>query len=70
MQELVPRSIPMLTISGDQMKRLGPFTLKWYSRQSWFLWYRGTFLAKYYAKASSGFARFKLSVGKLTVEYY
>ncbi len=48
----------------------GPLHLKWFSRSSWFLWFKNIFLASYYAKRTQGQPRFKAVIGKLHIEWY
>ena len=47
-----------------------PLMVKWFSRRSWFVYWRGHYLATYYADRLAWQPLFKMDVGKLRIEWW
>ena len=52
-------------------KKLGPFYLKWFRRDNWYVWFRSSLLMAYHRTRNkkNNIPLFKLRVGKLSVDY-
>lgn len=70
---------PGLNVALDRLynKKLGPFYLKWYRRDQWFIWFRSRLFMSYYIPRNAHLSRhvddvrprFKFRLGKLSVDY-